>query len=103
LTETHRKDMESCQTLCNDLARTEGSFQATTIRLSGLSNWPDAGQLRDQSAQRQSEYAKLAEGFVPPPPVGRDRKGNAPGAVGGRAPAAGRGAGGAGAGAGRGR
>jgi hypothetical protein len=109
LTQAQRQDMESCQTLCNDLARTEGSFQATTIRLSGLSNWSDAGQLRDQSAQRQSEYAKLAEAFVQPLPMGRDRKGGAPAAVGGRAPAAGggagagRGGGGAGAGGGRGR
>jgi len=102
LTQAQRKDMESCQTLCNDLARTEGSFQATTIRLSGLSNWSEAGQLRDQSAQRQSEYAKLAEAFVQPLPMGRDRRGGVP-AVGGRAPAAGGGAAGRGGGAGAGR
>jgi len=100
LTQAQRKDMESCQTLCNDLARTEGSFQATTIRLGGLNNWSEAGQLRDQSAQRQSEYTKLAEAFVQPLPMGRNRGGVGPAGVGGRGPAAGGGVPGGGRGGG---
>jgi hypothetical protein len=67
LTLSQRKDMESYQTLCTDLAKTEGSFQTTAGKLNGLSSSSDAAKLRDDSAQRQAEYAKLAQAFVPPP------------------------------------
>jgi hypothetical protein len=67
LTLGQRKDMESYQTLCTDLAKTEGSFQTTAGKLNGLSSSSDAAKLRDESAQRQAEYTKLAQAFVPPP------------------------------------
>jgi len=72
LTLTQRKDMESCQTLCTDLAKTEGDFQATTDKLNGLSGSSDGAKVRGESAQREAEYAKLARLFVPPPIERRD-------------------------------
>jgi hypothetical protein len=67
LTLSQRKDMESCQTVCTDLAKTEGSFQTTAGKLNGLSSSSDAAKLRDESTERQAEYTKLAQAFVPPP------------------------------------
>ena len=90
--------MESCQTLCNDLARTESSFQATAGKLNGLSSSSDAAKLREDSAQREAEYTKLAEAFVPPPMENRDRWGGGWGGAG-----AGGGGRGAAGGGGRGR
>ena len=98
LTLSQRKDMESCQTLCTDLAKTEGSFQATAGKLNGLSSSSDAAKLREDSAQREAEYTKLAEAFVPPPMENRDRWGGGWGGAG-----AGGGGRGAGGGGGRGR
>jgi hypothetical protein len=98
LTLSQRKDMESCQTLCNDLARTESSFQTTAGKLNGLSSSSDAAKLREDSAQREAEYTKLAEAFVPPPMENRDRWGGGWGGAG-----AGGGGRGAAGGGGRGR
>jgi uncharacterized membrane protein YgcG len=109
LTLSQRKDMDSCQTLCTDLAKTEGSFQTTAGKLNGLSSSSDAAKLRDDSAQREVEYTKLAQAFVPPPMENRDRWGGGWGGgwggagAGAGAGGGGRGAGGGGAGGGAGR
>ncbi|MBE3099677.1 MAG: hypothetical protein IMZ44_21380 [Planctomycetes bacterium] len=89
LTLSQRKDMESYQALCTDLAKTEGSFQATAGKLNGLSSSSDAAKLRDESAQRQAEYAKLAHAFVPPPVENRDHWGGGGPGFGGGGPGGG--------------
>jgi len=72
LTLSQRKDMESCQALCTNLAKTEGSFQATADQLGGLSSSSDGAKLCSDSARRQSAYRELAQAFVPPPIENRD-------------------------------
>jgi len=72
LTLSQRKDMESCQALCTELAKTEGSFQATADQLGGLSSSSDGAKLCSDSARRQSAYRELAQAFVPPPIENRD-------------------------------
>jgi len=64
LTLTQRKEMESYQTACTELAKNETSFQTTAGKLTGVA---DASQLRTDSTQRAAEYAKLARSFEPPP------------------------------------
>jgi len=83
LTLNQRKDMESCQTLCTDLAKTEGGFQATADKLNGLSSSSDAAKLCGESARRQAEYTGLAQAFVPPPIETRDHWGGGWGGWGG--------------------
>ena len=75
LTLSQRKNMESCQALCTDLAKTEGSFQGTAGKLNGLRYSADAAKLSGESAQRQAEYTELTQAFVPPPVENRDYQG----------------------------
>jgi len=66
LTLTQRKEMGSYETLCKDLVKTEGEFQTAMSTATSLGA-SETGGLRDDSAQRQAEYQKLARAFVPPP------------------------------------
>ncbi|MCX5685432.1 MAG: hypothetical protein NT049_17385 [Planctomycetota bacterium] len=92
LTLTQRKEMESLQTACTDLAKNESSFQETTSKLPGLT---DASLLRNDSTQRASEYTRLAKSFEPPP-VDNNRNNNLGGAGMGGGGGGGRGGGGRG-------
>jgi len=64
LTLTQRKEMESYQAACTELAKNETSFQTTAGKLTGVA---DASQLRTDSTQRAAEYTELAKSFEPPP------------------------------------
>jgi hypothetical protein len=89
LTSTQRKDMENCQSLCDDLARSEAAFQAALDKVGGAAGWADGARLRSDSAARQATYARMAPTFAPPPDPRHtnDRPPRDPGA--GRAPRAG--------------
>jgi hypothetical protein len=64
LTQAQRKEMDSYQAACTELAKNETSFQTTAGKLTSIA---DASQLCADSTQRAAEYAKLARSFEPPP------------------------------------
>jgi len=90
LTLTQRKEMETYQTACTELAKNEAAYQAATAKLTNLS---DGSQLRNESDQREAEYARLARGFEPPPINTNHSWGGYGGGYGGGAPGGGGGGG----------
>jgi hypothetical protein len=66
LTQNQRTEMEKYQSLCNELAQAEGTFQAGVDKLAGCKSWTETERLKNDSTTRQGGYTRLASVFAPP-------------------------------------
>jgi hypothetical protein len=63
LTSSQKRDMGKYQSLCNELAKVEESFQGALAKVGGSA---DTAPVRAESVDRQQNYSKLAPQFAVP-------------------------------------
>jgi len=62
-----RREMEKCQQMCTELAKTEQAFPATMARLPSTADWTEGDKLQADSAERAKSLEELAKALTPPP------------------------------------